>query len=220
LARLRALATRLGDVAAGVAYAGLAAVAVRLLGDPVDDAGLAGATWGARLLALPGGRALLAVGGLVVLGAAVSLAARAVTGRVADRLERRGLRPATVRAIVALARAGQAARAGLFGVVGWLLVRAAWLRDAAGVGGLGSALDVLDETAVGPVVVGVASAGCLAYGAYQLLKARFRRLSFGAARGAAASEAGGGSPAIRWSAPRGAPAAGGRRALSRFRPPS
>jgi hypothetical protein len=203
----RRLATRVGDAASGVVYAGLAALAVRLLGDPVNDAGIAGVAWGARVLALPGGRAMLAGGGVIVLGVAAYLAGRAVVGPVAERIERRGMRPELARAIVRLARVGTAARAALFAVIGGLLVRAAWRRDATGVGGLGDALDVLDDTAIGPVLVALASAGCVAYGLYQLAKARFRRLTLGAVaapRGALVTRPAGD--------PRGAP-------LSRSRPP-
>jgi hypothetical protein len=44
------------------------------------------------------------------------------------------------------------------------------------VNGLGDALDTLADAPGGPLIVGVVAAGCVAYGAYQLAKARWRRV--------------------------------------------
>lgn len=176
-----AVLVRASDAVAGVVYAGLAALAVRLLADPLYDTGFASELWATRLLALGAGRLLLGAAGLVTLAAAAALLYKAVARPFAGQLERRGVRPAVVRLIAQLARAGVAARAVLFALCGGLLVHAAWTGEPGRVGGLGEALDTLSDAPAGPALVGVVAAGCLAYGLYQLAKARYRRLRLGVA---------------------------------------
>jgi hypothetical protein len=164
------------DALAGVVYTGLSALAVRLLADPAADTAVAGTRWGARALALPGGRALLLAGGAAAVATGLYLAYKAVALPAATQLERRRTSAATVRVVTVLARLGTAARAVLFVLCGGLIVHAAWTDDPAGVGGLGDALDTLADAPAGPPLVGLVAAGCIAYGCYQLAKARWRRV--------------------------------------------
>jgi hypothetical protein len=176
----RGAIVRAADGVAGLVYAALSALAVRLLADPTADTGSASERWAARLLALPGGRGLMAVAGLVVVGAGLYLGYKAIALPVTAQLERRRVSPAVVRAVVRLARVGLAARAVLFTLCGSLLLRAAWTLEPRRVGGLGDALDTLADAPGGPAVVGAVAMGCLAYGAYQLAKARWRRVRLSA----------------------------------------
>ena len=68
----------------------------------------------------------------------------------------------------------------LFTLCGSLLLRAAARRSTRRVGGLGDALDTLADAPGGPAIVGTVALGCVAYGAYQLAKARWRRVRLGA----------------------------------------
>ncbi|GLC25246.1 DUF1206 domain-containing protein [Roseisolibacter agri] len=176
----RGAIVRAADAIAGLVYAGLSALAVRLLADPTADTGSASEQWAARLLALSGGRTLMAVAGLVVACAGGYLAYKSIALPVTAQLERRKVSPAVVRAVVWLARMGLAARAVLFTLCGALLMRAAATGEPRRVGGLGDALDTLADAPAGPVVVGLVALGCVAYGVYQLAKARWRRVRLGA----------------------------------------
>ena len=90
------------------------------------------------------------------------------------------MRPDLARWIVRLARAGTLARGVLFALSGGMLVRAAWRRDPTAAGDFGDALTMLGATPAGPVLLAAVALGCAAYGAYQLAKARFRRMRLGA----------------------------------------
>ena len=199
----RGAIVRAADAVAGLVYAALSALAVRLLADPTADTGSASEQWAARLLALPGGRVLMAVGGLVVAGAGLYLAYKAVALPVTAQLERRRVSPAVVRVVVRLARVGLAARAVLFTLCGWLLLRAAWTGEPRRVGGLGDALDTLADAPGGPAVVGAVALGCVAYGAYQLAKARWRRVRLTAPEGPAPEGPAPDEPAVTAAATRG-----------------
>lgn len=173
---LAGIALRVADAATGLAYAGLAATAVRLLADPLYDAGALGATWSRALFVVPGGAALLVGGGVLLVAIGAYLWHKALTTPFGELLERRRL-PAGVAAwIVRLARAGTLARGVLFAVCGGMLARAGWRRDPAAVGDFGDALTVLAAAPAGPVLLAVVSLGCVAYGGYQFAKARFRRM--------------------------------------------
>ncbi|MGZ8413533.1 MAG: DUF1206 domain-containing protein, partial [Gemmatirosa sp.] len=172
----RGALARAADAVAGTVYAALAALAVRLLADPTADTGSASEQWAARLLAMPGGRVLMALAGLAAAGAGLYLGYRALALPVTSQLERRRVAPAVVRGVVRLARVGLAARAILFVLCGGLLLRAGWSGEPRRVGGLGDALDTLADAPGGTAIVGIVAMGCVAYGAYQLAKARWRRV--------------------------------------------
>ena len=167
---------RAGDAVAGVVYAGLVALAVRLLADPQSSTRVATEWWAARLLGAAGGRALFVAAGLVVSGAALYLLYKAAAAPVVAHFERRRLARGLLDGVAVLARLGLTARAVLFALSGWLLFHAGWTGDPRRVGGLGAALDALAAAPAGRAVVGLVAAGCVAYGIYQLAKARWRRV--------------------------------------------
>lgn len=170
---------RAADAVAGVVYAGLVALAVRLLADPQSSPRAATELWAMRLMGAPGGQALLGATGLVVCGAALFLFYRAAAAPVVARFERRRVSPTLLDVVAILARLGITARAVLYALCGWLLLRAGWTGEPRSIGGLGLALDALATAPAGHTLVGAVSVGCAAYGIYQLAKARWRRVRLG-----------------------------------------
>ena len=175
---LSGLPARVADGVAGIVYAALVALALALLADPQASTRVASEQWAARIMAVPGGALLLGGAGVVVSGAALYLAWKAAVAPIVAQFERRRVPAARLRAVVALARLGIAARAVLFALCGWLLLNAGVTGEPQRVGGLGRALDALAAAPAGRAVVGVVAAGCVAYGVYQLAKARWRRMRF------------------------------------------
>jgi hypothetical protein len=165
---------RVGAVAKTIAVLAVAVVAVRVVvGDP--STGRAGpqllVTW---LLALPGGRLLVAAVALTVLVIAGSMVytglARTFLGDLVTDL------PAGVRRTAEILGAfGNLARALAFGAVGVLFGVAALRDDPAGVGGFDAALRALSSQWQGVAPLLVVSAGFAAFGVYCLIDARYRR---------------------------------------------
>jgi hypothetical protein len=82
-----------------------------------------------------------------------------------------------VRWVVGVSRFGIAARGVVFCLIGFFLIRAAQQHDAGEAGGLGKSLDLIAGLGRWPfVVVGL---GLVAYGVYELVNARYRRISVG-----------------------------------------
>ena len=175
----RGLATRAGYLLSAALYGSLVAESLRLLrvlgggGDPGWEA----AHWTALLLQHPGGRVLAGVAGAATLTFGLYELYRARAADPVRRLDLSGVSPPGRRWIVRLSRAGRAARGVVFGIVGWLLVRAAVTSVPLAAVGMAGALRVLQARSDGPWVLGCVGLGLAAYGAYQLACARYRRIA-------------------------------------------
>jgi hypothetical protein len=169
---------RAGYVARGAIYAGLTYTTVRLI---TGSGGAQSQNQEARnttagVLDWPAGRWIVGLAGLAIIGAGLWNAYRGVTKKFEDKwrggmsaLERRwGCRAGLV---------GHLARAGVFGLIGVFLVKAAIEYDPKEAIGLDGALQKLAEAAYGPVLLGVTAAGLVCYAAYCLLDARYRDVS-------------------------------------------
>lgn len=167
---------RFGNVAGGVAYIVFFALVIRIL-----VKGGAGSSGGPRheaagVLGWPGGPVLVGLGGgaLVAVSAyqiydAVSgkFAQQAKTGRMGEH--ERGL-------FLTLGRVGLTARALVFVLIGYFLIRTAFDYNPKSAVGVDGALSRLDHQTLGPWLVGLVALGLLTFAVFSALEARFRRL--------------------------------------------
>ena len=169
--------TRAADGLTGVVYAFLAAGALQLLVLPAHQGGQLTERATRRVLEMPGGALLIGLVGAGVLAAGITLLVRAARSRFDIPPARTGGAPRWVRrAARPLARAGVAARGVIFCTCGALAVHAAWTREPGEVADVGGALTALATRPAGALIVFTLAVGCLCYGAYQLLKARYREI--------------------------------------------
>ena len=174
---LRNLVARIADAVTGVVYLGLALVALKLIAIPDAIGEVWGEQWLVSMLATPFGGWLTTVGGLVLVGMGSGFAFKAVTGRFDHVFDRRLLGRRARGTLVALARIGSLARGVVFGFLGLLLLGFAdGGPDRSALLGIGAALGALGDLRAGPLLLAVVGLGFVAYGLYQLGKARFRRL--------------------------------------------
>lgn len=129
--------------------------------------------WTAWLMAQPLGRVAVGVFGAAIAAAGVAVAAKAFTGSFARRLE---LGAETRRWLLPLGRFGHLARAAVFVIIGGFLITAAVHYDAREALGLGGSLRVLQQQPYGSLLLAVTAAGLLAFGAYQIVEAAYRRV--------------------------------------------
>lgn len=174
---LKAVGTRAVLLVSGLLYASLGWWVVRLLlgrgsgsggGDGPDTAS-------ALLLQQPYGRWLLGAAGLAVIGYGIGEWVKAVRRSFEKRL-RSDLNGHTRRWVVRCARIGLASRGVVFMTTGSFLIVAAWTSDPDEARGLEGSLEALGSTSWGPWVMGVVALGLAAYGALQLIKARFQHI--------------------------------------------
>lgn len=123
------------------------------------------------LMSHPGGRVLVAVIGLAIIGAGGHHAWKGWTKRFLNDLDGH---PGTW--AVRSGRAGYLAKGVALGIAGLLFVGAAASARAAEAGGLDAALKELRDRPFGPYLLTLVAVGILAYGLYSFARARHAKL--------------------------------------------
>jgi hypothetical protein len=171
---------RLSTAGQGVLYLAMgAATAAFLLGSRATGSEQQQRSTAAKVIALPFGRALLAVVGLVVLGMCAWQVVVAVRGKFADSLKHEEMGERTRRLTSWTARIGIPARALAIAPVGVFLLVAAVRADPEQAKGLDGLLLDASRNPVGRVLVVLAAAGFVVFAVYSLLEARYRQVSSG-----------------------------------------
>jgi hypothetical protein len=181
----KAVARRIAFGFAAAVNASLAVWAIALLvgfqSRRADDDGAA-REWTAALLSVPLGRWLVGTVGLVVVGTGIGIGLKGWKASFGDGL---ALTPAAERWVLPMGRLGFLARGLVFVLVGAFLALAA-LHEAPGEArGLGGALGALQRQPYGSPLLGMTALGLFAFGAFQLVVARYRRIDASAPQEAA-----------------------------------
>ena len=169
----KGIGKRIGYVASGVVYAGLAVSATRMvIGGGGGGGGDGAQHWTGVLLEQPFGRVLV---GIVALGVLIGAAHQLKQAITADFREnfRLGDMSATEDTWATRAgRLGHVARAVVYALIAWLLARAALADSESRAGGLGKALETLQSQPWGSWMLVAAGLGLVCYGAYCFVVAR------------------------------------------------
>ena len=148
-----------------------AAVAIGLTRNPGGEREVH--SWTAWLMQMPFGRWLVGVTGLVIVAVGFAVAARAFERRSDRHLD---LPQERRRLADALFRFGEAARGLVFLLIGVFVVVAAVDYRATAAKGLHGALQTLQQQPYGWLALGATALGFIAFGAFQLVEAVFRRV--------------------------------------------
>lgn len=175
----KGVVARLGYAVVAVAYGALAYLAFGLATGK-SSGGKSSNTqahdWTARLLAAPGGVALVIVLGLVVLAVAGILFRRAYTADFRRQLEMGQAGANVEKGVILLGRIGNAALGSVFTIIGVFFIVAALQHNPDQAKGLSGALSALLAQPFGNLLLAIVALGLLAYGAYSLAQARYRRI--------------------------------------------
>jgi hypothetical protein len=173
----KGLAVRASFLARALAHAGLALSAFQLAAGDASGGNRDGerpqqATRAA--LEVPGGEWLVWLVALGLAGYGVYQVYVAAAAKLSKRLDVAELSAEAGRWLVGVSRFGIAARGIVFIAIGWLFVRAAAQHDASEAGGIGEGLRTVGRLGRWPFAA--IALGLIAYGAYQLVNARYRRI--------------------------------------------
>ena len=176
----KGIMARIGYAAVGIAYAALAFGAYQIAtstgsGGKSSSTSTQDAT--AKLLQLPFGVPLVVIVGLVVLGVAFYLFAKAYNAKFQNTLNLATLSAQVKKAVIFLGRLGYGALGVVFTIIGFFMIVAAVQFNAQQAKGLDTALgELLQLRPFGQVLLGIVALGLIAYGVYSFVEARYRRL--------------------------------------------
>lgn len=160
-----------------IIYGGLAVEAGRLaLGAGGGSSGSEARHWTAELMSQPFGQWLVVAAGAVIAAFGLGQIFKAYTVDLDERLDFGALSREASRWTVRFGRFGLAARGVVFAMIGAFVVVAGVQAQPGEARGVGGALDALRSQPYGPWLLGVVALGLVAYGVYNFVRARYRRL--------------------------------------------
>jgi hypothetical protein len=149
---------------------------LQVLSNPATSSAASQKSATAGVLAHTGGRLLVALAGLVVLGIGIGMIWYGAKKKFAAKLALGTVAPQTRRQVLRLGQFGYIARGVAFGIVGLLLMRGALAANAARSGGLDGALRTLAAQPAGTVLLAAVAIGFAAFGVYCFFQARYRKV--------------------------------------------
>jgi hypothetical protein len=171
----KGVALRAGSAGRGLVHGALGITALRLVyGDPSATNNDPAREWTTQAFALPAGQLLVWIAAASVAGYGVYQLYRAYAPKLSRQLDLSQLPEPARGWVVGVSRFGIAARGVVFCLIGFFLARAASRHDAGEVGGVRESLGLVADIGRWPFVV--MALGLLAYGAYELVNARYRRI--------------------------------------------
>lgn len=165
----KGVAKRIGDAGSGVAHTILAFAAYRFATgarQSASDGESGGQDAAGTVLSMPLGDLVVGLVGLGFIAAAIVQAKHAATGDFMQRVS-----PRAPSATEWLGRLGMAARAVVFAIIGWSLMRSAWFDSQSEVTGIGGALQSLRDDST---LYTFTAAGLLLFGVFSLVVARYQ----------------------------------------------
>lgn len=130
----------------------------------------------ARVLELPAGQLLVGAIGVGLIVGAAYVIYRGVTQGFEERLDTSEMGRIVGRAVDVTGTIGLAARGFVFGIAGFLLLKAAADYDPEEANGLDGTLKLIARQTYGGVLLMVTAVGLIAYGLYSFAEARYREL--------------------------------------------
>ena len=167
---------RIGALGSGIVYAAMCAVAVQILTGPgTSGKGNAKKTAG-DVFSWPAGRWLVGLAGVVLAGVACYQLIRGLRKKFLDDSKTDEMPQVVHTWFTVLGTVGHVARAVVFGLVAFFLIKAAYDHKANEAIGLDGALGKLYNGAYGSWLLGAVAAGLIVFAVFSLVEARYRRI--------------------------------------------
>lgn len=168
---------RVGKFANALLHGALVVYAVGVVtGKALADSDDGTKSWTGRILTWELGPWLVGAAGIGVIVFAAVQMKKAWSCKLDEQLDLGRLGHGARRVVVQLSRFGLGARAFVFALVGAFLVSAAFRSDPNRAKGLGDALATVRGWSFGGAILGVVAVGLIAYGMYEMVEARYRRI--------------------------------------------
>lgn len=170
------LKDRVANLAGGVAYLVFFAVAIRAVSGSSGNQSGEPKHAAAGVLGWSGGQVIVGIAGAALIAISAYQCYDAVRGSFAEDSKLEQMSPKERRLFMILGHLGLSARALVFALVGYFLLRTAIDFNPGSAVGVDGALARLHHQPFGPWLVGLAAVGLLTFAAFSLVEARYRRL--------------------------------------------
>ncbi|GLY06184.1 MULTISPECIES: DUF1206 domain-containing protein [Actinoplanes] len=171
-----AMAERVLSGVRAVLYTYLAWNAIKIVQGAGSSMGDSNESMTAKLMDSSGGRLLVGVIGLVVLGVGVGMAYYGYKRKFTKHLNTQEMQAGTRKPIIRLGMAGYMAKGTAYAIAGLLVVSAALNYDPDKARGLDAALKTLAGYSWGVWVLALIAAGIAAFGVYCIAQAKYRKI--------------------------------------------
>lgn len=166
---------RVAALASGIAYVILCVSAITILSGSATGSGAPKHATGG-VLNWSGGTVLVAIAGGVLIGVAVYQLYKGLAQKFLEDAKTGEMSPGVRKSYTALGVIGHCARAVVFALIGYGLIRAAIDYDPKKAVGLDGALRKLAHASYGPLMLGIVAAGLVMFAAYSVADARYRKV--------------------------------------------
>jgi hypothetical protein len=166
---------RIAALASGIAYGILCVTAVKILADSSTGSGTPKEP-AAGVLGWSGGTVLVAIAGAVLIGVAVYQAYKGLARKFLEDAKTGEMSEGVEKGYTALGIFGHVARAVVFALIGYGLIKAALDYNPKEAIGLDGALRNLADASYGPVLLGLVAAGLAGFALYSIVDARYRKV--------------------------------------------
>lgn len=166
---------RVAALASGIAYGVLCMTAVKILTESGAGSGTPKEATGG-VLDWPGGTVLVGVAGAILIGVAAYQAYKGLAKKFLEDAKTGEMSEGVRKAYTALGVFGHVARAVVFALIGYGLIKAAVDYNPDKAIGLDGALRELADASYGPALLGVVAIGLIGFALYSIVDARYRKV--------------------------------------------
>jgi hypothetical protein len=170
------LIDRVGNIGGGIAYLVFFAVAVRVLTGSSGNSSSEPHQAAGGVLAWPAGPEIIGLAGAILVGVSLYQLYDALSGGFMDDAKTRQMDRSEHRVYSVFGRVGLSARALVFTLIGYFLIRTAIDYDPGQTVGVDGALARVHHQPLGVFLVALVGVGLLIFAVFSLFEARFRRL--------------------------------------------
>lgn len=168
---------RIAALASGITYVALCVVAVDILvGAGSSSSSQKAKETTAGVLGWSGGTVLVAAAGLALIGVAIYQAYKGISRNFVEDAKTGEMSRSVRKTYTAVGVFGLVARAVVFALVGYGILKAAIDYDPKEAVGLDGALRKLTETGFGPWLLGIVAVGLAGFALYSMADARYRKV--------------------------------------------
>ncbi|RYC70485.1 MULTISPECIES: DUF1206 domain-containing protein [Spirosoma] len=170
----KGIGRRVGYAFSGLVYGFLAYGSFRMvLGSQASQGGDTRQTLVRELLQKPFGQWLVGLIGLSIIGVGLYQIYRALSGKYLKNVQTSSIKTELKEMIIRSGKLGYIARGVVWGIIGYLFIKAAMAANASEAGGSSHAFAFLEKSSYGSYLLGAVAVGLFCYGVFMFVRARY-----------------------------------------------